>query len=174
MNIRAAYVFPLNVAIAVIRAPLLRTPARAIQPLVAMDRNLVLVDEILEDLLRHVRLEDPHRPLLAVNGGRALPFVAVLLRASARSRQPVVVVFPDAMVELPRQPADHRLVAGVRETQAAARQAAEMSVRADEDDGLAHALGLNGRDDARRCAAVNDELYREAPARLRGRLPRTE
>ncbi len=70
------------------------------------------------------------------------------------------------MVELARQTADDRLVAGVGEPETAARQAAEMSVRTHDDDGLAHAPRLNGGDDAGGGAAVDDEIELRSGRRL--------
>ena len=65
--------------IAVMRAPVFFTPLGAVEPLVAIDRDAVLADEVFEDLLGDVRLEDPHRALRAVDRRRALALVAVLL-----------------------------------------------------------------------------------------------
>ncbi len=48
---------------------------RAVEPLVAIDADLMLLDEILEHPLRHVRLENPHRPLRAVDGRRPWPLL---------------------------------------------------------------------------------------------------
>ena len=56
---------------------------------------------------------------------------------------------PDTMVEVPGQAADDRLVAGIRETQAAARQTAEMKIRADDDGRLSESPRLYRRNHAR-------------------------
>ena len=106
----------------------------AVEPLVAVDADLMLLDEILEHALRHVRLEDPHRPLRAIDRRRPLPFVAVLLALLPGPRTRLVVVLPDAVIELAREAADDRLVAGVGEAEPAAREPAEMLVRTDDDD----------------------------------------
>ena len=70
----------------------------------------------------------------------------------------VLIVLPDAVIEVARQAADGLLVADVGRAQAAGRQAAQMIRRLDEHDALAHPLGLNRRDDAGRRAAVNDDV----------------
>ena len=144
--------------IEVMRAAVFDDALAAVEPLVAIDADLMLLDEILEHLLGHVRLEDPHRPLRAVDRRRPLALVAVLLALLPLPRLGLVVVLPDALVELAREAADDRLVAGVGEAEAAARQAAEVLVRADDDDGLAQALRLDGGDHAGGGAAVDDEV----------------
>ena len=68
------------------------------------------------------------------------------------------VVLPDPMIELAGQTADHRLVAGVGETESAARQAAQMRVRADDDDRLAHATRLHRGHHAGRSRAIDDQV----------------
>ena len=121
----------------------------AIQPLVAIDSQLILADEILEHPLGDVRLEDPHRSLRAVDGRRPLPLVSVLLPLLPLPRFRPVVMTPDTLVEVPGQAADDRLVAGIRETQAAARQTAEMKIRADDDGCLSESPRLYRRNHAR-------------------------
>src|SRR5262249_14984609 len=48
----------------------------------------------------------------------------------------LVIMHPDAVVELPRQSADDRFVARVGEPQTAAGKASQMFVGRDDDDGL--------------------------------------
>ena len=151
----------------VIRPPFFVTPFAAVEPLVAIDGDLMLPDEILEDLLGDVRLEDPHRALRAVDGRRALPLVAVLLALLPLPRLGLVVVLPDAVVELARQAADDRLVAGVGEPEAAARQPAEMPVRADDDDASCPAALPAPRQSRRLSAAVDDDVELRPRRRLR-------
>ena len=158
MNIRPVYRFPLSMVIEAMRPPVFTTPFAAIEPLVAIDADLMLLDEILEHALGHVRLEDPHRPLRAIDRRRPLPLVAVLLPLLPLPRTWLVVVLPDAVVELAREAADDGLVAGVGEAEAAARQAAEVLVGTDDDDGLAQALRLDGGDHAGGSPAVDDEV----------------
>ena len=67
-------------------------------------------------------------------------------------------MLPDPVVKLAGQAADDRLVAGVGEAESAAGEAAEMFVRADEDDRLAHLLGLHGGGDAGRGQAVDNHV----------------
>ena len=105
-----------------------------------------------------MRLEDPHRPLRAIDGRRPLALVAVLLALLPGPRARLVVVLPDAVIEVAREAADHRLVAGVGEAKPAAREPAEMLVRADDHDGLPHALRLDRRDHAGGGAAVDHEV----------------
>src|SRR5262245_5869462 len=92
----------------------------AVEPLVAVNNDLMLLDQILEDLFGDVRLENPHRALLAVNRRRALPLIAIFLALLPRPGRGLVIMFPDAVVELARQPANDGFVASVREAQTAA------------------------------------------------------
>ena len=69
-----------------------------------------------------------------------------------------VVVLPDAMVELARKAADHRLVAGVGPSKTAGGQSAEMLLRANHDDGLAHPLGLDSGRDRAGGAAIDQDV----------------
>ena len=57
--------------------PILLHSLFPVQPFLAMHGNLVFSDEILKYLLRHVRLENPHGALLAVDGCGALSPIAV-------------------------------------------------------------------------------------------------
>ena len=139
---------------------------RAVEPLVAIDADLILLDEILEHFFRHVRLENPHRPLGAVDRRRSLALVAVLFALLPGPRARLLVVLPDPVVELARQPADDGLVAGVCEPEASARQAAEMPVRTDDDDALSQTAGLDGGDHAGGGSAVNDEIELRRGRRL--------
>ena len=84
----------------------------------------------------------------------------------------VLVVLPDAVIEVARQAADRLLVADVGGTQPAGREPAEMLRRLDQDDGLAHPLRLNRRDDAARRAAVHDDIERFRRGRRLVRKPR--
>ena len=131
---------------------------RAIEPLVAIDADLMLLDEILEYFFRHVRLEDPHRARGAVDRRRALPLVAVLVALLPGPRARLVVVLPDPVVELARQAADDGLVAGVGEPKPSARQAAEMPVWADDDDALSEASGLDGGDHAGGGSTIHNQI----------------
>ena len=49
----------------------------AVEPLVTVDGDVVLFDEVFEDLFGGVGFEDPHGAVGAVDGGGALAFVAV-------------------------------------------------------------------------------------------------
>src|SRR6185503_19339578 len=98
------------------------------EPLVADDEDLVFPDEVFKHLLGHVRLEDPHRPVRAVDGRRALPFVAEVLAPLPPPRGRRLIVLPDTVIEVARETANDRLVARVGESEAAARQPAEVTV----------------------------------------------
>src|SRR6185436_20776639 len=113
-----------------------------------------LLHEVLEDRLGDARLEDPHRPMLAVHGGRALALVAVLVALLVDPRLGLLVVLPDAVIEVAREAADHALVAGVGEPEAAAREAAQVLVGADDDRRPSHLLRLDRGDDARRRPSI--------------------
>ena len=67
-------------------------------------------------------------------------------------------MLPDAMIELARKAADHRFVTRVSKAKAAAGEATEVFVGTDYDRGFSHFLRLDGGDDARGSAAVNDEV----------------
>ena len=72
----------------------------------------------------------------------------------------VLIVLPDAAIEVASQAADDGLVADVGGAEPAGREAAQMIRRLDQHDALAHALGLDRRDDAGRRAAVDDDVDR--------------
>ena len=67
-------------------------------------------------------------------------------------------MLPDAMVEVAGEAADHRLVAGVGEAKAARSKSAEMLVRANHDDGLTHAFGLDRGGNRAGGAAINKKV----------------
>ena len=64
------------------------------------------------------------------------------------------------MVEVAGEAADDGLVAGVGQAEPAGGEAAEVFVRADDDDGFAHLAGLDGGGDGRAGAAVDDQVVR--------------
>src|SRR5262245_19171198 len=130
----------------------------AVEPFVAMDGDLVFPDQLFKNLFCDVRLEDPHRALLAVDRRRALPFIAIFFALLPLPGRGLVIKLPDAMVKLARQPADDRFVASVSESQTAAGEAAQMLVRRDDDDRLAHPTRLYRRRDCRCRAPVNDQV----------------
>ena len=84
-----------------------------------------------------------------------LPYSSLLLPLP---RLGLVVVLPDAVVELAGEAADDGLVAGVGEPEAAAGEAAEVLVGPDDDDGLAHPLRLHRGGDGGGGAAVDDDV----------------
>src|SRR5262245_13612702 len=130
----------------------------AVEPLVALHGNPEVLHIVLEHLLRRVRLEYPHRALRAVDGGCALPLVAILLLRLPPPRFRTLVMFPDAMIKIARQPSDDRLVSRVGEAKPAARQAAQMFVWANDHDRLAHLLRLHRGNDARGSAAIDHHV----------------
>jgi hypothetical protein len=79
-----------------------------------------------------MRLEDPHRAPVAIDGRGALSFVAVFARLPFPGFGAPGMP-PDPVVKLASQSADHGLVPGVGEAQPAAAQPAEVPVRADQD-----------------------------------------
>lgn len=130
----------------------------AIEPLVAPHVDNIFADEILEHPFRHMRLEGPHGAARIVHRRRALPHVAERVSRLPSPCLFLLVVFPDAVIKFPREPADHRLVAGVGKSQPAARQAAQMNVGRYEHHRLPHPFGLNGGDYSRRRAAIHDYI----------------
>ena len=151
---------------AVIREPALRDPLRPIEPLIAVDRDAVFPHQVLENLLGDVRLEDPHGAFGAIDRRCPLALVAVLFAGLPRPGARLVVVLPDAMVELAGQAPNHRLVARVREAEAAAREAAEMAIGRHDDDRLAHQPRLHRGGDGRGRPPVDDQIV--LCRRLRG------
>jgi hypothetical protein len=146
-----------------------RDPARAVQPLVAHDRDLMLAHELLEHRLGHVRLEHPHRPVLAVDRRRALAAIAELLAPLPAPGVGRLIPLPHAVVALAREPANHRLVARVGEAEPARRQAAEIAIGRDDDRPLAEPGCLHGGNHRRRRAAVDDHVVRAGALRAKRR-----
>ncbi len=138
--------------------PLLRDPSRAIEPLAAVHGNLMLAHKILENALGHMRFENPHRALSAVDGRSALSFVPIRLLLLPDPGIRFVVVPPHTMIKLAGEPADNRFVARVREAKTAAGKAAQMPLRTHDDNGLAHPPGLHRGHDPSRSAAIDDKV----------------
>src|SRR5262249_45578958 len=130
----------------------------AVEPFVAVDGNLVFPDQLLKNLFCDVRLENPHRALLAVDRRRALPLIAIFVALFPLPGRGLVITLPNAVVKLAGQSADDGFVASVSESQTAAGEAAQMLVRRDDDDRLAHPPCLYRRRDRCRSAAVNDQV----------------
>ena len=145
-------------------AILFLNPLGAVEPLVAFDGQLEFLHVIFEDFLGDRGLKDPHGTLGRIHCHRALAFVSELLLGFMLPGTRLLVGLPDAVVEVTGEAADDGLVTGVSEAQATTREAAEVLVGADDDDGLAHLLRLNGSDDGGRGAAVDDDVI----GRLRG------
>ncbi len=110
---------------------------RPIEAGLADDGHVGLGDHRVEDVFGGVGLEYPHRALLAVDGRGALALVAIFFPLLPAPGSVVLVVPPDAVVELASQPADHLLAPGVGPTEASACQAAQMPFRRDKDHGPA-------------------------------------
>ena len=143
----------------------LRDAFRSIQPFVTMNGNPVFAHELFEYLLGDVRLEDPHRPVLAVDGGRALSLVSVFLASLPLPRFRTLILLPDAVIELTREAADHRFVPGVGESEPAARQPAQVLVGPDDHNRLSHPVRLNGGNHASGRAAVDHQVVRRLSLR---------
>jgi len=62
------------------------------------------------------------------------------------------------VIKLPAQTADDRFVSRICEAQAAAGEAAQMLIRADNDHGFAHARRLHRRHHAGAGAAINNQV----------------
>ena len=145
--------------------------AGAVEPSVAMDGDLLLGDEIFKDLLGRVWLEDPHRPLVSVDGRRALAAIAVFGSLLPFPGVIVLIVPPDAVIELPGQTADDLLAAGVGPAEPAGRQTAQMRVGADQDHRLAHFGHLHRRRHPGRGAPIDDHVRLVRLRRRSGRNP---
>ncbi len=142
----------------------------AFEPLVAVHGDPVFLDPVFEDRFRHVRFEDPHRAFRAVDGGIALSAVAILPGFLPLPRLRFLIGQPHPVIEIARQAADDRLVAGIRPAEAAGAEAAEMPFRSHHHHGPAHAFGLHGRDNSGGGAAVHHDVNRN---RGGGRTNRT-
>ena len=130
----------------------------AVEEGLADDGDVEFFDPVVVDAFGDMRFEDPGALGGVVEGGVALAFVAVF---GAFLLPPVfvsLVVEPGAVVELAGEAADDVFVAGVGPAEAAGGEAAEVFVRGDDDDGLAHLFGLDGGDDGGAGAAVDDEV----------------
>jgi hypothetical protein len=92
-----------------------------------------------------------------------LPFVAVFLAALPLPRGRTLILLPDAVIEFPREAADHRLVAGIGESEAAAGQPAQVFVGPDDHDRLTHSLRLDRGNHTGRRAAVDHQVVRRRP-----------
>src|SRR5690606_15716576 len=105
-----------------------------------------------------MRLKDPHRPALAIDGRCALSFVAIFLPLLPLPSRVLLVVKIQTMVKLPRQAADHRLVARIGKAQSTGRQPAEMSIWRYYHNCLPHALGLNGSGNTSGSSSIDDDV----------------
>ena len=131
----------------------LRHAVLQIQSFAEHDLDAGLAHQRLHDLLSHVRFEGPHR-LFA----RLLPPTQVLRALLELPGFLTLVVLPHTPVELAGDAANGLLVADVGGTQPAAGQSAQVCARLDQQRRLAHALHLDGRRDASRRAAVDDDI----------------
>ena len=116
-----------------------------IEPLVHQRRNARLRQHLAINLRGDVRLKHPHRLVLRIVARIA---GVVLLASFTIPRRVVLIVLPNAMVEIAGQPADHRFVADVGRAKPAGRQTADVIRRLDEHDALPHLASLNGGNDA--------------------------
>ena len=129
-----------------------------VEPFLAVDLDAEFLHVILEDLFRHARLEDPHGPVFAVDGGGALALIAILGLLLPLPGFLLLIFEVDAVVKIAGESSDDRLVAGVGEAEAAAGESAEMFVRTDDHDGLSHLLRLHRGDHGGTAASIDDEI----------------
>ena len=85
----------------------------AVEPFVAENRQAVFLHVIFKDFLGHAGFEDPHCPFVLIHRHGALAFVAEGFRALPGPGLLLLVLDPDAVVEVTSQTADDGLVAGV-------------------------------------------------------------
>jgi len=130
----------------------------AVQPLVAVDRDCVVADEVFKNLFGDVRLKDPHRPALTVHRRRALAAVAIGGPVLPSPGGGLVVVGEDPLVEVERNAADHRLVATVSPAKAPGGEAPQVFIGTNDDRTEAHLLGLHGGGDPGTGWAVDHEV----------------
>lgn len=91
----------------------------------------------------HVRLEDPHGPPIAVDGGSPLPLVAEIFRLLPVPGFGLLIVVPDTMMEFARQPPMTDL--SPTSVKPPAAHATQRPRRTDNDDGFAHTIRLHSR-----------------------------
>ena len=102
--------------------------------------------------------ENPHGAVVAVDGLGTLTFVAVFGLLLPFPGLALVVVQPDAVVEVPGEAADDFLFAGIGPAEATGTEAAKVFVGGDDDDGLAHLFGLHGGGHSGGGAAVDEDV----------------
>jgi len=131
----------------------LRHARLEIEALSAHDLHLGLPQEVVEDLLGHLRLEEEHHVLL-----RIVLVAAEVLGSPVLPGRRVGIVALHPLVELPREAADRLLLPDIGRPQSPAREAAEVPPRLDQYHGLSHARRRHGGRDAARRAAVHDDI----------------
>jgi hypothetical protein len=104
MNIFPEKDLPESIVIWVMRPFSTPDPLGAVEPFVAQDGQAVFLHVILEDLLGHAGLEDPHRAFILVHRHRALALVAEGLGTLPCPSGVLLVFDPDAVVEIAARP----------------------------------------------------------------------
>jgi hypothetical protein len=119
----------------------------AIEPLIAIDGNLMFGDQLFEDLFGDVGFENPHGALGAIDGGSPLAFVAVFFWFLPAPGFGLLIMRPDAMVKFAGETADDGLIASIGKAEATTGKAAKMFVGGEDDHGFAHFSRLDCGDD---------------------------
>ena len=151
MNILAANERPDSIVIDSIRVARVSDPAFFFTPCCRSSRSFIsgvtlrLGQHLAINLRGDMRLKHPHRLVLRIVARIA---GVVLLASFAIPRGVVLIMLPNAMVEIAGQAADRRFVADIRRAKAAGRQAADVIRRLDQHHALAHPMSLNGGNDA--------------------------
>ncbi len=126
-----------------------------VESLVHHRLNVRLGQHLTVNLHGNVRLERPHR-LVIVAAARVMclklpPSLACPCRV-------IPVILPNAMIELPRQPADGRLVADIGRPEPARRQSAKMTGWLNQNNAFTHPMSLHSRDNTRRSTAIHNNV----------------
>lgn len=132
-----------------------------IQPLVAIDANIGVGKHLLENDLGDVGLKDPLGPTAGVDRRGALAAVAERFVGLPTPCVGLLVVLPNAVVELAGQATDDRLVAGIGPAQPGRRETTKVNLRAYERHAPAEPRRLHRRNHTGRRSAIDDHLARD-------------
>ena len=89
----------------------------AIEPFIAKDGDSEFFHVIFEDLLGDAGFEDPHGALFLVHGHRALPLIAEGFALLVHPGFGLLIVLPDAVVEVAGEAADDGFISAIRVAQ---------------------------------------------------------
>src|SRR5690606_31052868 len=105
-----------------------------------------------------MRFKNPHRPILSINGGGPLAFVAILGSVLPFPGFIGCIILIQTMIKIPSQTADDALISGIRKTQSSRGQSSQMSIRGHYDDGFSIMYCFYCGDDGRRSTSIHDNI----------------